>query len=182
MYKRIVHYFIDGYNLLFSHAWNYPSDNLGEMRQALIEELNTIASLLHVPMTIVFDAALQEDSMRRAHSEALEIIFSGHGESADDLLVDLIERAHEREKIILVTRDRSLARRAQAFRIEVEDVVTFLKQIKARVRKKKFKMKQKTLASESSPDKKHYRIKKEEKGQLPPLTDIEAWIKIFTKP
>jgi len=174
------HYFIDGYNLLFYFAWNYEGENLKERRQELIDELDAWASYLHIQMTVVFDAAFQEDALRRAHKETLEIIFTGYGESADDVLVDLIAQASRREKIILVTCDRSLARRAKASPIEVEDVVTFLRQIKARLRKKKLKMSQKEAPLENPHEKKSWRIKKEEKGALPPLTDIDAWIKIFT--
>ena len=52
-----MHYFIDGYNLLFRLL--HGSEDLQSEREAIIYELNKKISLIKLDVAIVFDAAYQ---------------------------------------------------------------------------------------------------------------------------
>lgn len=166
-----MHYIIDGYNLLFKSEW---AGKLQDARQKLIEELDNLAGSLNLHITIVFDAPLQTDAIRRGHYRTLELIFTSRGESADDYIAEHAGRT--RHKTTVITSDRKLARRVQGEAISVECAQDFLQRLRKRSRKKKPLQVEKV--SPTPCFKKTIPAKVEEEG-LPPLSNIEAWTAIF---
>ncbi len=179
-----MHYFIDGYNLLFKEAWARTAPTLEEARKKLIVELDTLASIVHLNITVVFDAPFQSDDIKRGHFQSLEIIFTARGQTADDYLIDCADS--NGKNAVIVTSDRSLAYKVKASGSKVESVHDFLVHLRKKSRNKLAKSK--SLPSLKKP---HVQIvqKKEEDltekpldmKNLPSLADIPAWEKIFTK-
>lgn len=99
-----MHYLIDGYNLIF--RFNSEEENLEAQRQELIERLNEHPRL---KLTLIFDAHNQEDDLRRTHYKNVEILYSGRGETADDLILTMIENAEVPGNYTVVTSDKQLA-------------------------------------------------------------------------
>lgn len=190
-----MHYFIDGYNLLFQSAFLDQKRSLEEARTALIHELDRHAEFLHLHITLVFDAAFQDDECKRGHFKMLELIYTARGHTADDYLVTYADNLHAKERITVVTSDKRLARRLKKPNVDVEGVLDFLH----RIRKKSSKKNTSKTVLRASPTKtvkgerplpkqidlesifQQELSKKQPPSlkELPPLTDIDAWEAIF---
>src|SRR4051794_8621543 len=80
--REFMHYLIDGYNILFRLL--HGSDDLQSQRQAFIYDLNKKISLINLDVSIVFDSTFQIGGRSRTHYDALEILYSAEGETADE--------------------------------------------------------------------------------------------------
>lgn len=119
-----MHYYIDGYNLLFRGG--APGSSLQARREELIEELNRIAQRFSLAITVVFDAMHQPDESCRSHYKSLEIIFTSKKESADHYLLRLIEEDSFPSQITLVSSDRDLCWKAKLAGAQTQSVENFL--------------------------------------------------------
>ena len=177
-----MHYFIDGYNLLFRSAWRSFRGSLEKARSELIEELNCNAELLHLTITLVFDAPFLSEELQRGHFRALEIIYSSHGKSADETLIELLYNFHPPKDAVLVSSDKELRYRARALGVQVESVDGFLSSLRKRSRKKQNKLGMivpKKIAPPPPVPQKQEQECSEIPTTLPPLADYAAWEKIF---
>ena len=171
-----MHYLIDGYNLLFKENWALSLQNA---REKLISELDRIATILTLDCTIVFDAHFQTDDLHRGHYNSLEIVFTAHGQTADEYIASYVE--HQKKKIVIITSDRGLQAKVKAFGKDIETVKHFLTRLRKRCYNKLAKTsppkkKEKPLPAKKPPGK----IKVDMKN-LPPLSDLDTWEKIFTQ-
>lgn len=184
-----MRYIVDGYNLLFKEAWTRTASSLEQARKQLIEELDTLASTLHLDLTVVFDAPFQSDDLRRGHYRSLEIVFTAKGQTADDYIVSLADVVGK--KAIVVTSDRGLSRRAKGSGATIEGVHDFLVHLRKKSRNKLAKSSQSPLViKKQQPTHVVPAAAKQEIAQpepkpldmknLPSLADIPAWDKIFT--
>jgi len=107
-----MHYWIDGYNLLFRHPSSLRS--LEEKRKSLIRQLNSLAKALHLQICVVFDNQAQEELERKSHYDHLEIVFTSRGKSADDFFVELAETSPCPKNLCIVTSDQELSRKIRA--------------------------------------------------------------------
>ncbi len=110
-----LHILIDGYNLIKSGALSGIADrgDLQQQREALIEMLAEYKRLRHHPITVVFDGANAPGSLtRKERAGGIEIRFSRPGQSADTLIKNMAAR--QREKALVVTADREIARFAES--------------------------------------------------------------------
>lgn len=134
-----MHYYIDGYNLMFRVM--RAGDELQVQRERIIKDLNTKIQLLALDVTIVFDSHYQYGDLQRTHYNHLEIIFTAQGETADDCILRVIKAAPKPEQCILVTSDKRLAwaaRRRLAKTESVEEFLTWLnKRFKNKIRRQK---------------------------------------------
>lgn len=122
-----MHYFIDGYNLLFRLL--PPKENLQLIREAFIYDLSYKASFLNLDATLVFDSHYQEGEASKSHVDKLEIIYTNQGESADDFILKSIKRSAFPKQHTVVTSDNKLAwqaRRLLTNTMSVEDFVALL--------------------------------------------------------
>jgi predicted RNA-binding protein with PIN domain len=119
-----MHYFIDGYNLLFRLL--HGSGDLQSQREAIIYDLNKKISLIKLDVSIVFDAAFQIGERTRSHYEALEILFTAAGETADEYILDEIKNNPDPRQEIVVTSDKALAWRARSCAAHTESVEEFM--------------------------------------------------------
>ncbi len=104
-------YLIDGNNLCGAgrdRRLGLPTDE-----REMIGALGAFAARRSVPLTVVFDGALS------GHGGAcfvtrigrLEVLYSGAGRQADDVIVDLAERFAAPRHLTVVTSDRELGSR-----------------------------------------------------------------------
>ena len=119
-----MHYFIDGYNLLFRLL--HRDENLQSQRSTLVQDLNEKISLLKIDASIVFDGTFQVGESSRSHYHQLEILYTAEGETADDYIMDEIRRHPHPEQETVVTSDKKLAWRVRTRLAHVESVEEFM--------------------------------------------------------
>lgn len=122
-----MHYYIDGYNLLFRNC--EAKDQLQKYRNSLLDYFNKSIHLLGLNATVVFDSQYRVGEATRGHLIDLEVIFTGEGETADDYIVHELENRHSVGIQMVITSDKRLAwraRRAGALTQTSEDFLSWL--------------------------------------------------------
>jgi uncharacterized protein len=168
-----MHYYIDGYNLLFRHVHVPSGKNFEAARNKLITELDAKIAHLKAHVTVVFDAPFQNDELKRGHFRSLEIIFSAKAQSADDLLIEIFKHHPQPRTLCLVTSDRELQKRAKLFSVAFQSVEDFMRLLRKKETKqaeeKKIPFKKQALKaptrSSSSPEAISKKAAKEERKQ-----------------
>jgi predicted RNA-binding protein with PIN domain len=110
-----LHIIIDGYNLIRQspRLSDLDRQDIQHGREALIDYLAAYRKVKGHPITVVFDGtAAPHFSQRRDRRQGIEIRFSRSGEQADGVIKKMA--AHEKEKAVVVSSDREVARFAQA--------------------------------------------------------------------
>ena len=134
-----MHYFIDGYNLLFRILRN--GDNLADQRRQIIEDLCQKVKILQLDVTLVFDSQYQPGDSERSYYNSLEIQYTSEGETADDFILSALKRSAHPEAQTVVTSDKHLAwlsRRRLAKTEPIEEFITWLnKRFKNKLRQSK---------------------------------------------
>jgi hypothetical protein len=130
-----MHYYIDGYNMLFRHL---PTRKLKIERENLLDEIYQITSLLNLNISIIFDAAFQVGGRRKSHLDSLEILYSAEGETADEYIIDIVSHIANPRSIVVVTNDRSLAAQVRHYSAKVESVELFMQRVKRSYQKRLF--------------------------------------------
>jgi predicted RNA-binding protein with PIN domain len=125
-----MHYFVDGYNLLFRLLSN-PSDTLKESRDQLIDTLAEQIDLLEMDVTLVFDATYTVADLSKSHRRYLEIVYTAHGETADEYILSELRSLDSRNQVV-VTGDNRLAWQARRLHAHTESVTHFLETVKKR--------------------------------------------------
>ena len=174
-----MHYYIDGYNLLFRLSWSRSQGSLETTRRLLIEALDQKASLLGLTITIIFDAPLQSEELRRSHFRTIEIIFTALGQTADTCLLEIFEQTRSPHAITLVSSDKPLQRKANALGIRSQSVEEFLKLLERRSLKKQRIQKNKKIEKKVVTKSKKNNSKTLQSTALPALFDLEKWEEIF---
>lgn len=118
-----MHYFIDGYNLLFRLL--HGGNDLQSQREAIIYDLNQKISLVKIDVSIVFDSAFQIGERTRTHYDQLEILFTAEGETADEYIMDEIKNHTHPQQETVVTSDKKLAWRVRNRSAHTETVEEF---------------------------------------------------------
>jgi len=101
---------IDGYNLLH-HVFPGAKGKLTKHRDTLIRHLGFYKSKKKHEIVIVFDGGVIGRAMREIH-RGVVVIESGQKRSADDWIVDYVQR-NKQHSFLLVSRDRELAHRCK---------------------------------------------------------------------
>jgi predicted RNA-binding protein with PIN domain len=110
-----LHIVIDGYNLIRQSRQFSELDRLDmEMgRDALVSALAAYKRVKPHPITVVFDGHGAETGMpRQDRAKGIRIRFSRPGELADTVIKRMAAR--EKEKLLVVSSDRDVARHAEA--------------------------------------------------------------------
>jgi uncharacterized protein len=129
-----MHYYIDGYNYMFRYY--YAEDDLQEKRQRLLADLNAKVKLLKLDVTIVFDAQYEPSSNSRTHFDALEVIFTSHGEIADEFILQALKIASFPAMQTVVTSDKKLYSQAKRLHAQAETVELFIEKLHKRYQNK----------------------------------------------
>lgn len=147
-----MHYYIDGYNLLFRLM--YSHQNLQTQREQIIYDLNRKVSLIKLDVSLIFDAAFQVGDRTRTHYDALEILFTAEGETADEFIIDELKNSSNPRQETIITSDKKLAwlaRRCSAHTESVEEFMQWLERSYKNKRKQLKKAGQQTSPVISSP-------------------------------
>jgi predicted RNA-binding protein with PIN domain len=162
-----MHYYIDGYNLLFRIL--DPGNNLKIQRQRLIKELAARVNLLELDATIVFDSHYQLEEEVGSHLKCLGIIFTAAGETADEFILKKIKESPKPSKHTVVTSDKKLAWLCQKRLAKTESVEAFTTMLDRRYKNRL----QSVTADKEKKDK--------AETQTPPAKE-EASVKKMSKP
>lgn len=119
-----MHYYIDGYNILFRVL--YAGSDLKKQRESFITDLNEKIKILNLDVTIVFDAHYTLAEGTRSVFDSLEICFTSSGESADEYILKKIKSCPHPKQETVVTSDNRLAWAARRYLAKTESVATFL--------------------------------------------------------
>jgi hypothetical protein len=111
-----IHIIVDGYNLIRQsksfRRLDQQSLELG--RDALIESLAKYKRLKSHKITVVFDGAhAPYPAPSRVRVKGIRVLFSRSGESADSVIIRMART--ERERALVVSSDREVARSSEAF-------------------------------------------------------------------
>lgn len=120
-----MHYYIDGYNLLFRVF--YDATDLQSLRQQMIYDLSMKAHVINIDISLVFDASFRTGESAIHCVNHLKVCFTDEGETADDFIIDCLGNhyiAHRKE--VLVTSDKRLAWRARNLGAITQSVEEFL--------------------------------------------------------
>ena len=104
--KKRPHYIVDGYNLI--HVWEEINiDDLPNAREKLIRSLQEYGGYENFEITLVFDAGKTEEEERvEIYSEIFRVIYSGFGETADNVIERLsFEQVRKRRQVHVVSSD-----------------------------------------------------------------------------
>lgn len=129
-----MHYYIDGYNILFRIL--KAVDEVRKQREDLTLELEKKISLLGLDVTLVFDSYYQEGESTKSHFKSLEIIFTAHHETADEFILHEIKTSKSPSEHIVVTSDKQLARLCKLCLAQTQSVEEFLDFIEKRYKNK----------------------------------------------
>lgn len=130
-----MHYYIDGYNLLF--RVRCAADDLKTKREQVVQDLSEKIRFLGLEATLVFDSQYQlDEGQRRSHLQQIEILFSSHGETADELILDELKNEKNPAQITVVTSDKKLAWLARRKGVKTETVEDFMVWLNKRVHNK----------------------------------------------
>lgn len=138
-----MHYFIDGYNMLFRVL--RAGDDLRTQRDALIEDLKIKIKLLQLDITLVFDSQYHPDEGSIARIGTLKIIFTSHGETADEYILQELKELHSPTQHTVVTSDKKLAWLSRRRVVNTESVEDFISWLNKRYKNKLRQLKQKSL-------------------------------------
>jgi predicted RNA-binding protein with PIN domain len=130
-----MHYFIDGYNLLFRTG--RLGEDLQDDRDQIIQELAEEAEQLGLDITLVFDSTFQKGMSTRSHFNKIEIVFTSFGEEADDYILNELESIALPQQETVVTSDKRLAWKARRRKALTETIEEFLAWVKKRQKSKK---------------------------------------------
>lgn len=119
-----MHYYIDGYNLMF-RVLHKQEGNLQTQRQQMIDDLTRKIEFLELDVTFVFDAQYQPCDSSRSFFRNLEILFTAHGETADEAIINEIKSESNPRQQIVVTSDKKLAWFARRCSVKTETVEEF---------------------------------------------------------
>lgn len=131
-----MHYFIDGYNLLF-YLFGASVHDFQARREKLIQELNLEIEFLSLDVTLVFDSHFAPGEGSRSHFRHLEILFTPEGISADDLIIQKLSHSRDARKEVVVTNDKKLALRARQHLASSQSLENFLNWLTRRYSNKK---------------------------------------------
>ena len=129
-----MHYYIDGYNLLFRILKG--SDDIRKQREEITFDIEKKVNLLELDATLVFDSHYQEDDNTKSHFKSIEIIFTAKGETADEFILKELKESRNPSEHVVVTSDKKLATLCRLRLGKTESVDEFLSWIGKRYRNK----------------------------------------------
>jgi predicted RNA-binding protein with PIN domain len=124
---------IDGYNLL---KQLFPSlkEKLDKQRNQLIQQLSYYKSQKSAEITeiiLVFDGGISRHATREIHNGIVEI-FAGQNSSADDWIINFVEKNKEKE-LLIVSLDKGLISQCQKYGADSINVFDFYKILQNRL-------------------------------------------------
>ena len=131
-----MHYYIDGYNFLFSLFDEV--DPLKSKRDEVICEVQEILSSLSLKVTIVFDSHHNHSSFFPSsfNQKGLEIVYTASNQTADEYILEKLSFSKNNSLKTIVTSDNFLAKESRKLGAHTVSINEFLKVV---LKKKKNK-------------------------------------------
>jgi predicted RNA-binding protein with PIN domain len=129
----LVRILIDGYSLL--HNWPELAPGAARhserARDALVELLEHYQDACGMPMTVFFDGAgKQRTQPKRGESgQAVEVLFSRAGQTADDLIERAAHRFQDYGEVLVVTDDSAERHMVSGFGGSVASCANFIRMV-----------------------------------------------------
>lgn len=122
-----MHYFIDGYNLLFQVVER--SKTFTENRILIIENLSEFFNTHKILGSLIFDSRVEFSSHFASKHDLgnLEIIYSPRGLTADDYLLEMLSVLSNTKAVTVVTSDGFLSHQAKSLGCQTMTIEKFLK-------------------------------------------------------
>ena len=117
---------IDGYNVLHTSRW-LSSSWKGADRQRLCRLLGELAKYRAEKITVVFDALPAEPDLGRAEPPPLKVIFSGHGRTADEVIIQMINKSTGPRDLTVVSSDRQIRAAAKRRGCKIRQAGEFIR-------------------------------------------------------
>jgi len=127
-----MHYFIDGYNLLF--AVIHSEDTLEKRRETIIQLIQKHLIPLHVEATLVFDS--KQEDVEFHDIDSLRIVFTKKGLSADEYIIHELSLLSNPDQETVVTSDKRLAHLAKNYNAHTLSISAFIEKIEKIAKKK----------------------------------------------
>lgn len=131
-----MHYYIDGYNLLF--AVINSKETLEKKRETIIKLIQKYLIPMHVEATLVFDS--NQEDIDFHDIDTLRIVFTRKKLSADQYILDELSLSANTNKETVVTSDRELSRLAKNLKAHTLSISSFIEKIKKINHKRKKKI------------------------------------------
>jgi predicted RNA-binding protein with PIN domain len=97
-------YIIDGYNVILHGSFSSNKKDVVRHKESFLRGLDSYAANKRVRMTVVWDGGPPSFSTRGG--ARVKNVFSGEQRSADDRIVNMVERSYHRGRIVVVSDDR----------------------------------------------------------------------------
>ena len=117
---------VDGYNVLHASRWLVSSWK-GVDRSEFCRLVGKLARHSSEKITVVFDAVASEPDASRANVSNIEVIYSGHGRTADDVIIKLIKASSGPRELTVVSSDREIKSAAKRRGCKVRSAAEFIK-------------------------------------------------------
>lgn len=112
---------VDGYNLLFKLKIKAKTLELSRNRVTFL--LNTIAQERNLNLILIFDGKQEKGlGFSKKQVGVIEIIYTADGETADDYILDYIERNSNPAQFLVITTDRDLSIKVRRLGAECKDI------------------------------------------------------------
>lgn len=126
---------IDGYNVIYADGRlkNAAKRDLREARRALIDRLARYLKRKNLRTTLVFDGHGGITDVDVEIPGKLQVLFSSAGQSADEIILEILEASSNPRQYIVVTSDMAdIGRAARAMGAEIIASPVFLARIRGR--------------------------------------------------
>jgi predicted RNA-binding protein with PIN domain len=110
-------YLIDGHNLIAQTPGMTLADPDDEVQ--LVLRLRQFAGRKRQKITVVFDHGIPGGWSRELSTGPVKVVFAGSHSNADRVILERIREAARPRDIKLVTSDRDLRQKAEAYRVEM---------------------------------------------------------------
>ncbi|MDR3625094.1 MAG: NYN domain-containing protein [Chlamydiales bacterium] len=130
-----MHYYIDGYNLLFRLSYNHTS--LQKEREQIIHELSCKFSFLKLNATLVFDSIHAKGESTSSHVKDLLVVYTREGQTADEWIITSLEHTQTPSQNTVVSSDKQLTQNALAIGAKALSIETFVLWLNTRIKNKK---------------------------------------------
>ncbi len=117
---------VDGYNVLHASRW-LASDWKGADRAKLCQLLGNLAKQSGEKITVVFDAQPSGPDIAKTRAVNIEVIFSGHSRTADDVIIQMIKSSSGPRNLTVVSSDREIKSAARRRGCKVSTAGEFIK-------------------------------------------------------
>lgn len=124
-----MHYLVDAYNLFF--RIQKKINPIAKKREQFIHQISTLLADLGGRITLVFDAGLthSHEYPSLTNRGKIEILFTPKGLTADEYIIELVDRSKTPSRIMVVTSDRELSRKVNEHCGQTITVESFLKKL-----------------------------------------------------